>query len=77
MAQFEKNEDNNYHTENGIEMAKHFGTEDIMDKERTLRSMLKPNTWNEIVNMLKYAGFNDVQSFWQNHTFVGAMAIKN
>ena len=28
MAQFEKNEDNNYHTENGIEMAKHFGTED-------------------------------------------------
>jgi hypothetical protein len=39
--------------------------------------MLKPNTWNEIVNMLKYAGFNDVQSFWQNHTFVGAMAIKN
>jgi hypothetical protein len=27
-AQFEKNEDNNYHTENGIEMAKHFGTED-------------------------------------------------
>lgn len=56
---------------------KHFGTEDIMDKERTLRNMLKPNTWNEIVNMLKCAGFNDVQSFWQNHTFVGAMAIKN
>lgn len=27
-AQFEENEDNNYHTENGIEMAKHFGTEE-------------------------------------------------
>lgn len=27
-ADFENNEDNNYHTENGIEMAKHFGTKE-------------------------------------------------
>ncbi len=27
-ADFERNEDNNYHTENGVEMAKHFGTKE-------------------------------------------------
>ena len=27
-AEFLSNEDNNYHTENGVEMANHFGTED-------------------------------------------------
>ena len=27
---------------------KSFSTEDIMDKERTLRHMMKPNTWKEI-----------------------------
>lgn len=53
-----------------------FSTEDIMDKERTLRHMLKPNTWNEIVNMLQDAGFATVQPFWRNHMFVGAIAIK-
>ena len=27
LADFQANEDENYHTENGIEMAKHFGTQ--------------------------------------------------
>ena len=27
-ADFERNEDNNYHTENGVEIAKHFGTKE-------------------------------------------------
>ena len=47
-----------------------------MTKEKTLQNMLKPNSWNEIENMLNSAGFKAVQSFWQNHFFVGAMAIK-
>ena len=55
---------------------KSFDTEDIMDKERTLRHMMKPNTWNEINNMILDAGFSDVQPFWRNHAFVGAIAIK-
>ena len=29
-----------------------FDTEDIMDKEKTLRHMMKPNTWNEIIDNL-------------------------
>ena len=55
---------------------KSFDTEDIMDKERTLRHMMKPNTWSEITHMLHEAGFADIQPFWRNHTFVGAIAIK-
>lgn len=53
-----------------------FTTDDIMDKERTLRSMLRPNTWSELNEMLSTAGFTSVQTFWQNHLFVGAIAIK-
>lgn len=53
-----------------------FDAKDIMDKEQTLRHMLKPNTWSELNEMLETAGFESVQTFWQNHLFVGAIAIK-
>lgn len=53
-----------------------FSTEDIMDKERTLRHMLKPNTWDEIEDMIYAAGFSNLQPFWRNHMFVGAIAVK-
>ena len=55
---------------------KTFTTDDIMDKERTLRHMMKPNTWDEITDMLVRAGFSNIQPFWRNHAFVGAIAIK-
>lgn len=53
-----------------------FEAKDIMDKEQTLRNLLKPNTWSELNTMLENAGFESVQTFWQNHLFVGAIAIK-
>ncbi len=53
-----------------------FTTEDIMDKERTLRHMMKPLTWEQVEHMVRYAGFRTVQPFWRNHAFVGAIAIK-
>lgn len=53
-----------------------FATKDIMDKEQTLRNMLRPNTWSELNDMLSEAGFESVQTFWQSHLFVGAIAIK-
>ena len=53
-----------------------FTAEDIMNKEVTLRNMLKPNTWSELNEMLENSGFTSVQTFWQNHLFVGAIAIK-
>ena len=47
-----------------------------MNKEQTLRHMLKPNTWNEIHYMVEDAGFKTVEQFWRNHNFLGAIAIK-
>ena len=55
---------------------KEFSCEDIMDKEYTLRSMLKPMHWNDLLSMMYEAGFQEVQPFWRNHLFVGAIAIK-
>lgn len=55
---------------------KSFSEKDIMAKEVTLRNMLKPNTWDELVDMLRSAGFKHVQPFWRNFLFVGAIAIK-
>ena len=56
--------------------AKHFSADEILDKEKKLRSMLKPNTWDEIKNMLADANFKLIQPFWMDHVFVGAVAIK-
>ena len=53
-----------------------FDYDDIMTKERTLRNMLKPNTWKVIEDMLNFAGFKAVEQSWRNHNFVGAIAIK-
>ena len=55
---------------------KHFEASDILEKEKTLRNKLKPNTWKELEGMLEYAGFKTAQPFWRNHMFVGAIAIK-
>lgn len=55
---------------------KSFTPEEIMDKEKQLRDMLKPNTWSELQTMIYSAGFSDMQIFWRNHQFVGAIAIK-
>lgn len=53
-----------------------FDYDDIMGKEKTLRSMMKPNTREELIDMCCSAGFKQVDSFWQNHGFVGFVAIK-
>jgi len=53
-----------------------FEYDDIMTKERTLRHMLKPNTWSELDKMIRDAGFKSVEQSWRNHIFIGAIAIK-
>jgi hypothetical protein len=47
-----------------------------MDKERQLRHMTKPSTRLELINMCKEAGFEAVDTFWQNHAFTGFIALK-
>ena len=55
---------------------KHFSADEILDKEKKLRSMLKPNTWDEIKTMLADANFKLTQPFWMDHVFVGGVAMK-
>lgn len=56
--------------------SKHFTSDEILEKEKKLRSMLKPNSWKEIDHMLSDAGFNLIQPFWMDHMFLGGVAIK-
>jgi len=53
-----------------------FSAEQILDKETKLRHMMKPNTYTEVIDMVKAAGFSVIQPFWQNFHFAGLMAIK-
>ena len=53
-----------------------FTTDDIMDKERQLRHMTKPNTRGELIQTCLDAGFQAVDTFWQNHAFTGFIALK-
>ena len=55
---------------------KSFTTDDILNKEITLRHMMKPNTYKEIEQMLSSAGFKNIQPFWRNFMFVGILAVK-
>jgi hypothetical protein len=49
-----------------------------LSKERSLRSMMKLWTEEQILNSLNAAGFAgiDVQCFWRNHNFAGFIALK-
>jgi tRNA (cmo5U34)-methyltransferase len=53
-----------------------FSDKDILDKEKDLRHMMKPNTRSELIGFCHDAGFRSVDSFWQNHAFTGFIAIK-
>lgn len=55
---------------------KSFTEQDILNKEVKLRSMLRPDYWNDIEENLFEAGFAEVHRFWQNHAFIGGIAIK-
>ena len=55
---------------------KNFTLDDIMTKEHKLRGMLRPNTYSDIVSMLKWAGFSRIEPFWRNYMFIGCIAIK-
>jgi len=53
----------------------YFTSDQILDKEKELRHLLKPNTELEILDMCAKMGFN-VTPFWRNHNFIGFIAIK-
>ena len=55
-----------------------FTYDDIMTKEKKLRSMLKANTRGELISMCVEAGFDhdSIDTFWQNYAFTGFIAVK-
>jgi tRNA (cmo5U34)-methyltransferase len=55
-----------------------FTSDDILDKERQLRHMMKLSSRQELMSMCACAGFSfsKIDSFWQNYGFTGFIAIK-
>ena len=53
-----------------------FTEKEIFDKERSLRTLLKPNTQAENANMLYNAGFKKRSMFWKYFQFEGILCIK-
>ena len=53
-----------------------FSTTEILDKNQSLRGVMKPITMNENVEMLKSVGFKKVDIFMKINNFVGILAIK-
>lgn len=53
-----------------------FSDKCIADKGKSLRHMMKPNTRVDLIEDLKSAGFTIHEVFWQQHEFIGAIAIK-
>lgn len=56
-----------------------FDAESILDKERSLRHMLRPMTEHDLVglnSLVQKAGFSVIEPFWRNFNFVGYVAIK-
>jgi len=53
-----------------------FTEKEIFDKERSLRTMLKPNTQVENNLIICEAGFSKVETFWSYFQFRGQLCIK-
>jgi tRNA (cmo5U34)-methyltransferase len=55
---------------------KHFTSEEIVNKEKDLRFIMKPCNNEELTQLIKEAGFNIITDFWQMFNFKGIIAIK-
>ena len=49
---------------------------DIFAKSKAIRGVMRPYTINENINMLKNAGFANIDIFMKWGNFVGFLAIK-
>ena len=56
---------------------KNFTPDQILDKERTLRNIMKPGYYVDLVDMLTDSGFKIIQPFWQYFSFVGIIAVRS
>ena len=58
---------------------RYFSEVEILEKEKSLRSIMKLWTEAQIVQSLQEAGFQEdhVQCFWRNHSFTAFLALKS
>jgi len=56
----------------------HFSDEEILDKEKSLRDMMKPGSEADLVWMLNDVGFKaeNIESFWRSHLFAAFVCVK-
>jgi len=54
-----------------------FVADDILDKENSLRKIMKPINYEQICQDLKTVGFTSYDMFWKQYNFIGMIAIKN
>lgn len=62
----------------GIEhKRKNFNDKEILDKEINLRSLMRRVSLTDNIKLCKKVGFEKIDTFWQNHRFLGYLAIKD
>jgi len=54
-----------------------FDSEDILNKETSLRKIMKPISYKQICQDLETAGFKSYDVFWKQYNFIGMIAIKD
>jgi len=55
----------------------YFSDKSILEKEKSLRVIMKPMTFQDLENLMIAAGFSEVEIFWKSYNFIGIIAIKN
>lgn len=53
-----------------------FSSDEILDKEKSLRYLMRPLTTEKNLNMLRGAGFADFEMLWKFHNFECWIAVK-
>ena len=57
---------------------RHFSEEEILEKEKSLRDMMKPGREQDLIQLLTEAGFKseNIESFWRSYLFAAYICIK-
>jgi tRNA (cmo5U34)-methyltransferase len=57
---------------------RHFSDEEILDKEKSLRDIMKPGREADLIALLTEAGFKveNIECFWRSHLFAAFVCIK-
>jgi tRNA (cmo5U34)-methyltransferase len=57
---------------------RHFSDEEILDKEKSLRDMMKPGREADLIRLLTEVGFeaDNIEPFWRSHLFAAYVCVK-